>query len=446
MISFAIVVDGLEPEYVDPTLMPNLSDLIEGVTGNATVYRNASASMVTETLPNHVSMMTGLPPGLHGLVANTDRHGIAMQDPASIRTATVIDAIQAQRPELTTAVVAGWLPLVRVFDCTRVDGICGPSIDNPEGLEVEHVAPDHLVGADTDPASWTEPEESAISEPLAESTHDRFVMDQVIALLDGDDPPDTFFINLPIVDSVEHLFGAQSPEAFTAVAQADLELGRLITHLQDTGRWEESVLIITADHSFLDLDDLVVTLPGIGQVSGSRVVLDERLAGYDEDIDSVITHAGSASIYLRDPGAGATTAAIAAEVRGWRDALGRRAVAAVYCRIPATGCDAMPAAWGPFPERLGELLLVADDQHVLLQTQLHLYAGLMGHHGGPTALPIPMIVGSGGELVRHQTIDRAVTSRDVAPTLGYLHGIEGPGGKPFPGKTVWSRPLWEAFR
>jgi len=446
VITIAIVVDGLEPDMVAPERMPNLSALIAGQTGNATTFTSATASMVTETLPNHVGMLTGLTPGHHGVVANTAGDGSAMKSPALIRTETFIDAVERQRPELTTAVVVGWMPLVELFDCTRVGGVCAPSRANPEGELIEHLAPDHLVGADTDPASWTRPEENAISEPLAESTHDHFVIDQLIALFDSDAPPDTAFVNLPIVDSVEHLFGAHSAAAVTAMLQADLELGRLVTYLRDTGRWERTVLVITADHSFLDLDDLLVDVPVLGQVSGTRVVLDERLAPFAGSIARIVTHAGSASIYLRDPARTDTAAAIATAARGWRDALGRPAVAGAYCRLPAAGCPALPASWGPFPARLGEVLLVADDQHVLLETQAHLYAGLLGHHGGPTALAIPLVVASGGPFVRQGVVERAVTNRDVAPTLGFLHRIEGTDGAPFPGDTPWSRPLREAFR
>lgn len=446
VITIAIVVDGLEPDMVTPAQMPNLSALIAGDTGRATTYTNATASMVTETLPNHVGMMTGLTPGHHGVVANTAADGSAMKNPAVIRTETFIDAVERQRPHLNTAVVVGWVPLVELFDCTRVDGVCAPSRANPEGELVEHLAPDHLVGADTDPTAWTRPEESAISEPLAESTHDHFVIDQLIALFDGEAPPDTAFVNLPIVDSVEHLFGAHSAAAATAMLQADVELGRLVAYLRDTGRWERTVLVITADHSFLDLDDLIVDVPVLGQVSGTRVVLDERLAPFAGSIARIVTHAGSASVYLREPARADTAAAIATAARGWRDALGRPAVAGAYCRLPSAGCPALPASWGPFPARLGEVLFVADDQHVLLETQAHLYAGLMGHHGGPTALPIPLVVASGGGFVRQGVVERAVTNRDVAPTLGYLHRIEGADGDPFPGNTPWSRPLREAFR
>ena len=48
-----------------------------------------------------------------------------------------------------------------------------------------------------------------------------------------------------------------------------------------------------------------------------------------------------------------------------------------------------------------------------------------GNHGHEVTLPIPFFVSGGHRMVRHgQVVDRPVTTRDVAPTVARLFGLD----------------------
>ena len=456
--TIVIVIDGMEPELLSPTLTPHLASLIAGELGAATTFTNAKASMVTETNTNHASIVTGLPGGSHGIVANNlfNRSAAASQSTAKasmISSPTLFDAFAVQRPELATAVVMGKERLRDLFDCTRTsEGACGPSADNPEGVAVQHVRPNFLRGGTTNPLDvLVDPDGNAPGEPFFGATIDNFVIDQVIDLHSTAAPALTF-VNLPTVDGQQHLFGSKSAQGLASVTNVDAQIGRLITWLRDAGLWEQTILMITADHSFSELDSpgdalnvgpTRVSNPVLGHATGTRVVLSETLS--DPGVLAFVAHAGSASIFLREPEDGQLAAELAGRAEDIKDVFGRPAVAAAYCRRKSLTCPEIPKEWGLDTARIGEVLLTADDSHVFVVRRSDVLAVLTGHHGGPTSLPVPLIIASGGPYIRTSAVSREVTTRDIAPTIASIYGLKGPDGGLFPGFGRWSRSLNEAF-
>src|SRR6185436_1025931 len=137
-----------------------------------------------------------------------------------------------------------------LYDCTNDGaGTCvAASAANPEGVPVTHVRPDFLRGAKTMPPFGTDdcPAESVSGSGVAP---DACIMDAVIRLSATEDP-DFTFVNLANVDALQHIDGPTSPAALVAVTQADQQIGRLVAYLKESGKWQDSVLIVTADHSF----------------------------------------------------------------------------------------------------------------------------------------------------------------------------------------------------
>ncbi|MFA5890295.1 MAG: alkaline phosphatase family protein [Actinomycetota bacterium] len=456
--TFVVVIDGLEPELVTPDLTPNLWNLSHGG-ARATTFAGAKARMITETNANHTAMLTGRSPEEDGLVANNFYNRIskqkeAMERPGFIQTKTLFDAIETQKPYLRTAAVLGKEKLRLLFDCTRnSSGACGTNTDNPEGQSVSHVQPDYLLGSSTHPDQViADPDSHAPGEPASGSgvTLDQFVMKQVIQLQQKEDP-DFTFVNLGQVDAFQHLFGSHSAQGLAAVRNADLQIGLLVESLRAAGKWEHSILIATADHSFLSLDatgsavesksgSVRVSNPVGGQVTGHRVPLDQLS---DASVEAIVSHSGSASVYLKDPNDVAAAAAFAARALALLDSTGGRSVEAAYCRKPSGGCDPIPANWELNTPRIGEVLLTADDQHVFLASRTDSAAALTGQHGGIAAAPVPLIVASGGSYVRNRIVTDTVTTGSIAPTVAWIYGITGTDGTtPFPGSS-WSRSLDE---
>ena len=399
--TFVISIDGLRPENVDPTLMPNLSALLaepcEPGGTCATQYEQARAMMVTETNGNHVAMMTGAYGGDSGVFANEsfDRvtgQALDLDSPSLNLAQTLFDRIENRKPWLDTALVMGKDKLTNLFGCTRPDGedACGPSSANPEGKVVDHVAPDRIAGATGSPA---DPEVDCPAEPGSGSGYstNQCTMDAALRLLTTEDP-DFSFINLPEVDAMSHLFGADSPQAQAAVVSADAQLGRLVAQLRASNKWQHSIVVVTADHNF-----------GATAAPQNRVFLDGVLDGSGSAPFQVVTHGGSASVFLtdlKDPAAPLTAEqqATLAEMR--TRALATDGVtAALYRRPNPVDGGASHTIDNVRPEwrlgatgRVGELLITADETHLVLATQQDDDTVVLGQHGHPTDRHIPFIV------------------------------------------------------
>ena len=259
---FVVVIDGMIPENITASGTPNLCNLIAcpgaiapDASANATVYGAARAVMVSQTNANHTAMMTGAYGDTSGIVANgawdrTANQSIALERPELIRVDTLFDVLRRERPHLSTAAVLGKAKLRELFDCTNTGGVCTNELaTNPEGVPVTHVRPDYLRGAlelPGVPGPGDCPAEPASGSGVAT---DACIMDQVIELSATEDP-DFVFVNLGNVDAVQHVSGPNSPAADAAVLLADTEIGRLVQYLKESGKWEQSVVIVTADHSF----------------------------------------------------------------------------------------------------------------------------------------------------------------------------------------------------
>ena len=60
--------------------------------------------------------------------------------------------------------------------------------------------------------------------------------------------PDLFFVHLPGVDGAGHAHGWLSPEQLGIVTQADVAIGILLEVLDEVGRGDNTLIIVTADH------------------------------------------------------------------------------------------------------------------------------------------------------------------------------------------------------
>lgn len=459
--TFVVSIDGLRPEDVTPTQMPNLTALLEepcepGGTC-ATSYEQARASMVTETNGNHTAMLTGAYGEDSGIVANEtfDRDAgaaIDLDQPALNFAETLIDRIEARKPWLTTALVMGKGKLRSLFDCTRdAEGNCGTSSQNPENREVRHSAADFVGGATTSPS---DPDLDCPAEPGSGSDYstNQCTMSAALRLLTTEDP-DFTFVNLPEVDAMSHVFGAGSPQAQAAVVSADTELGRLVAQLKASNKWQHSTVIVTADHNFGDTLNLVT----------NRVVLADVFEGAGPSPFEVVTNNGSASVYLtdvKDPNAPLTDAqqATLAELR--KRALATEGInEALYRRPnPADGgadftISSVHPSWGLDTPRVGELLITAAEDYGLLVERESDDALIAGQHGHPTDRHIPFFVLSGGTYVADGSVSASGepaeaddTTRlpeqaenvDIAPTVGWILGVGSP-------EQSGGRVLQEAF-
>ncbi|PXY19428.1 alkaline phosphatase family protein [Prauserella muralis] len=365
---YVLVVDGLRPDEIGPVLTPTLLRLREA----GTHFPAARSLPVTETIPNHVMMMTGVRPDRSGVPANSvyDRAEGAVRTldrPADLRGATLLDRLAATGR--TTGSV---------------------------------LSKEYLYGIFGERASvrW----EPFPIVPVSGHAPDLATADALIAMVDESDP-DLVFCNLGDVDRVGHtdLTGTTLRAARSAALWAtDLVVGRFVRHLRDTGRWASSVLIVLADHS-MDWSLPHRTISLRSTMEGDPL-LERRVA--------IAQNGGADLLTFTGPDA-------------------ERAEAVARMRRLALATDGVLSAHEPGQLRLGP---EAGDLVVYCRagwrfTDPQVWSNpIPGNHGHPATAPIPFFVTGGHPAVTPGTSSAPARTVDVAPTVGALFGLPEPDG------------------
>lgn len=410
---YILVVDGLSPDEV--ALMPRLSELAAA----GTYYPESRAQMIAETTPNHVSMITGV---------RSDRHGMPGND-VIMPSGDVVEI--GSRPELLTA--------DSLFTLARRQ--------RPDLLTASVLAKEYLVNmAEHDRTGDGRPDvtynwQPPAFVPISQSVPDAAVMDEVLRVSTELDPG-LLFTSLGDVDRVGHSdetgalpTGGPPAARTTALLSADAQIRRLTDQLVADGRWESTVLLITADHAMdWSLPNRIVSLSPTFEA-------DPALAG-----NVVIAQNGGAAMYaLRGPdGELARDDALLARMRAAAMATAGVSEALYTAPNRADGnrrhfVGAVHPDWALTGDRTGHLVVfVADGWRVTEPEPVS--NPIPGNHGHVVTLPIPVAVAGGWPGIRQQTVtpdeplgplDRdpvQAENIDVAPTAAWLLGLQGPAG------------------
>jgi hypothetical protein len=371
--AYVRVLDGCRPDAITPTRMPRTSALREGGLN----HPRATSMPVMETIPNHVMMMTGVRPDRSGVPANSilDRTTGEVRDmdrPDDIRVDTVIERLN--RGGLTTGTVLSKEYLYGVF-----------------GSRATH--------------RW----EPAPVVPVSGHAPDAFTMDAALTMVSEHDPH-LVFVNLGDIDRLGHsdLTGPLGLKAArqAALASTDVQVGRFVDLLTSSGRWDDAMVVVLADHSMdwslphqlihlspvLEADPLLagrVTIADNGGAdllywTGDPALLDAAVARMVE-----LSSAVPGVLAAHDP---RTTPALRT------GPLGGDVV--VYARAGWRFSD--PDLWSnPIP----------------------------GNHGHPATMPIPFFVAGGHPRVPVRTTSpMQAATIDVAPTIADFFGVGAPEG------------------
>lgn len=420
-----LVVDGLHPSEVDAINSPNLNELRE----SGTWYEESRANLVAETIPNHVSMMTGSYGQRSGIPVNKwwsrdadDEPGADMEDPALLRAKTMFTAIDERCPELRTAGILSKTYLHGIFSGDR----------NDDGQ--------------TDADYLWDPQPVV---PGSGHAPDPFTME--IALDEVPNEPDLLFVSLGDVDRSGHVdpSGVQDPAFRRGVlAETDAQVGRLVDALKAAGTWERTVMFVVSDHSmdwstpgdFISLDEVYSA--------------DERTAGTYE----VVQNGGVDNVYLKPD---------VKHRKKVRKALYELAAATdgvehVFLRrrnkqLPKA--KIVPKAWGLRTSRMGDLIAMAEPGRRFSDPS-STSNPIPGNHGHPITRHNVGLVTGGAAIVKQQSIaasdpdaiDLLNDTRklpeqsenvDVGVTVAWLLGLPDPGGNKRP--QFQGRVLREAF-
>ncbi len=208
-----LVLDGVSPRHVDGDIMPVLTALARD---GGWCPEGGIGVMPTSTYPNHATFVTGVAPGVHGIVANeipTPDGPVAACD-RGLSSPTIFDAMRA----------AG-RPSAAVFGDHNLVGVTGAGV-------ADSVWPDSTFaeGVDLDVLGYAK---------------DRETVAQVRAAVGGD--AELVVAQLNETDTAAHIFGPDGPEALRRYGRADELLGSIIESLRP--EWDEWVVIVVSDHS-----------------------------------------------------------------------------------------------------------------------------------------------------------------------------------------------------
>jgi phosphonoacetate hydrolase len=368
-----VCIDGSEPAYFEDALarglLPHLARFrAEGF------YGTADCVVPSFTNPNNLSIVTGVPPALHGIAGNffldpDTGAEVMMNEPRFLRAGSILAALSQTGCRVAVVTAKDKLRRLLGHGLRGPDqrGVCFSAEKAHEATLAEHgiEGVNALLGRET-PDVYS----AALSE---------FVMEAGVRLLERD-RPDVMYLST--TDYIQHKHAPGDPVSDAFYTALDAAWGRLA----ELG----AVVGLTADHGM----NAKNTAAGAPNVIYLSPLLEQWLgAGRARVIlpitDPYVLHHGAlgsfATVYLRDGAARAEDAGAALErlraLPGIEYAAGRAEACARF-ELP--------------PDRMGDLVVVSDRGTVLGKapadhdlTQLE---GGLRSHGGLAEQRVPFVL------------------------------------------------------
>jgi predicted AlkP superfamily pyrophosphatase or phosphodiesterase len=236
LISF----DGFRWDYLSKAPTPNLRRLIDrGVHAG-----NMIPSFPSKTFPNHYSIVTGLYPGHHGIVANN------IFDPTTGRTFAT-----TKREEVRDPMWWGGMPLWTLVERAglKSEPLFWPGSEAPHGGNM-----------------------STYWQPYDQNRPANARVDQILTWLDQPAEQRPTFLTLYFEDTDEagHANGPDSAEVQNAIVRDDSYVGRLLDGLSRRGLADRVNIVVVSDHGMSAVDDTHVIVAD-DYVSADDVVISD---------------------------------------------------------------------------------------------------------------------------------------------------------------------------
>lgn len=222
-----VSVDGLRPDAVAAAGASHLKDL---VTQSAWTFKARTVGK-PETLPSHVSMLTGLAPARHGVNWNNNR------------------GVPLELPSLFTRVQDSGGATALLFGKSKMMMLAGAR------------GPDTFQGPGRGESNWGSGDDQALADRFASDfprQRPRFAM-----------------IHLRAPDYIGHKRHWMSADYLAAVREADLAIGTIVAAIDGSGIADRTALLLTSDHGG-DRDEHVSgnapseTIPWLCRVPGVK--------------------------------------------------------------------------------------------------------------------------------------------------------------------------------
>jgi phosphonoacetate hydrolase len=365
-----VCIDGSEPAYMEQAMSAGAMPWTTQMLAERGTDLRADCVVPSFTNPNNLSIVTGVPPAVHGICGNfyydreQDRE-IMMNEPALLRAPTLFPAFQAAGAHI--AIVTAKDKLRRLLAHGLAFGNDGAVCFSSEKADQANVAENgieevlDLVGM---------PVPSVYSADLSE-----FLFAAGVKLLQTQRPD---LMYLSTTDYVQHKHAPGTREANDFYAMMD----RYWSQLDVLG----AVIVLTADHGMNAKHDA----SGAADVIYLQEVLDDQFGADSARVilpitDPYVAHHGAlgsfATVYVGDPDTLESVQQHVAQLTG---------IEAVYGN--AEGCALFELA----SDRMGDLIVIATRQKVIgTSAERHDLSGLdapLRSHGGVSEQTVPMIV------------------------------------------------------
>jgi phosphonoacetate hydrolase len=363
-----VCVDGCQYEYITAAVAAGAAPYLSRLLAGAGTSFMADCVMPSFTNPNNLSIVTGVPPSVHGICGNyffDPERGeeVMMNDPRHLRAGTILAAFSAAGAKV--AVITAKDKLRKLLG-HQMRGICFSSEFADKAALAENGISNvlELVGM---------PVPSVYSAALSE-----FVFVAGVKLMERERPD---LMYLSTTDYIQHKAAPGTQQANDFYAMMDRNLARL----DELG----ATIVLTADHGMnakhgddgqpnvIYLQDTLNAWLGENQ---ARVILPIT--------DPYVVHHGAlgsfALVYLPTP--------------DFKGALGQRVAALAGIETVLTRAEA--AAQFELPsDRIGDLVVVSRQDTVIgTSRNRHDLSGLdvpLRSHGGTSEQKVPLLVNRG---------------------------------------------------
>ncbi|TMG98301.1 MAG: phosphonoacetate hydrolase, partial [Betaproteobacteria bacterium] len=358
-----VCVDGCEPDYVNQAIEAGFAPWIASLNGSGTCL-TADCVVPSFTNPNNLSIVTGVPPSVHGICGNYfwDAEAgaeVMMNDAKYLRTGTILAAFANAGAKVAVVTAKDKL---RALLGHRLKGICFSAEKADQVTLAENGVADALgLAGMALPSVYS----AALSE---------FVFNAGVALLERE-RPDIMYLSTTDYVQHKHAPGTPAANAFTGMLDACLRrldmLGATVVFTADHGMNAKTDALGRPNIVFLQ--DALDAWYGAG---ATRVILPIT--------DPYVVHHGAlgsyATVYLSMP--------------AMRDDALRRIAAISGIELVLTRTEA--CARFELPEdRVGDLVIVAERLTVIgTSRHRHDLSGLtapLRSHGGVSEQRVPLL-------------------------------------------------------
>ena len=399
-----ISIDGMRPaSYTSPG--PAKIPTLRALAARGAYARGVIGVLPSVTYPSHTTMITGVPPAVHGILTNSwlDPEGRAAGAwywyARDIKVPTLPGLIRASG---MTAAAVSW-PVTVGMDL---------DYNVPEHFRSRHPEALSLLRALATPRHLIDGYESSLPGPMPWPLTDE-ERTGLTAWIIRTFKPHFTMLHIFDNDSASHQFGPDSPEALAALERNDRQVATLLDAVRTAGLTDRTDIVIVSDHGFVTLRTALQ--PNFAFKRAGLIQANDR--GVITNWDAYVqTSGGAGFVYLKRP----DDAALTSRVRRVLDAIvadPANGVDKLWTRQDLEGIGAAPEA--SFALTMKDGFYTSPSHTVLLQPTT-----TKGGHGYDPAVPAlhASLILAGPDVGKTGDLG-VVRMTQIAPTLARWFGV-----------------------